>query len=405
MSIKVLYIDGDGPLGGASRSLFEAVKNLPEGEVEPFFFISRGTALKFYSQVARDIITVRGMTKFDNTRYGYYRGARWLILLRELFNFPFMLLGLLKAKWKWKKFDIIHVNEFVYIVPGLLAKWLFEARLVVHVRALSRVDDRSIRVRVINKIFERWVDEVIAIDGNVRATLSPTTAVCIINNSFTPVADSVSESKLVDFFNAVPASALKVGFVGNIHYSKGIVEIFEAAKLIAKAERNVEFIVVGGITTGDKGLKAWLLERFGFAQNAGSDIESLVKSERMTGTFHMLGATLNIKYVYDRIDVLLFPSHFDAPGRPVFEAGFSAVPSIVAVTHPTPDTFVHGITGLAIKAKDPRALAEAILFMLDHPADRERMGRESHKLALRNFSPVVNSKKLFEVYSRLTPSL
>lgn len=405
MTIKILYIDGDGPLGGASRSLFEAVKNLPGGEVDPYFFVSRGTALKFYTQVAKDLITVRGMTKFDNTRYGYYRGARWLILLRELFNFPFMLLGLLQAKRKWKKFDIIHVNEFVYIVPGLLAKWLFGAHLVVHVRALSRVDEHSWRVRAINKIFERYVDKVIAIDGNVRATLSPVMPVCIINNSFTPVADTVPEARLVDFFESVPVGALKVGFVGNIHYSKGIVEIFEAAKLISKLNKNVEFIIVGGITTNDKGLKAWLLQKFGFAQNAGSDIESLAKSEQLTESFHMLGATLNIKYVYDRLDVLLFPSHFDAPGRPVFEAGFSSVPSIVAVTHPTPDTFSHQVTGLAIPAKDPRALADAILFMLSHPADRERMGRESHALALRNFSPVVNSKKLFEVYSRLNSSL
>ncbi|MBI6567800.1 glycosyltransferase, partial [Pseudomonas synxantha] len=204
MAIKILYIDGDGPLGGASRSLFEAVKNLPSGEVDPYFFVSRGTALKFYTQVAKDLITVRGMTKFDNTRYGYYRGARWLILLRELFNFPFMLLGLLQAKRKWKKFDIIHVNEFVYIVPGLLAKWLFGAQLVVHVRALSRADEHSWRVRTINKIFERYVDKVIAIDGNVRATLSPVMPVCIINNSFTPVADTVPEARLVDFFESVP---------------------------------------------------------------------------------------------------------------------------------------------------------------------------------------------------------
>ena len=45
--IRVLYIDGDGPFGGASRSLFEAVRALPDGTVAPYFVASRGTALDF----------------------------------------------------------------------------------------------------------------------------------------------------------------------------------------------------------------------------------------------------------------------------------------------------------------------------------------------------------------------
>lgn len=402
MTIRVLYIDGDGPLGGASRSLFEAVGNLPEGTVHACFFATRGTALKFYSQVASDIITVRGMPKFDNTRYGYYRGIRWLILMREFFYLPFMLAGLFKAKRKWKAFDVIHVNEFVYIFPALLAKWIYSAKLVVHVRALSRKDEKSLRTRLINWIFKRWVDRIIAIDGNVRATLSYDLAVDIINNSFTPVADNVPEANVVDFFASLPGNHLKVGFVGNVHYSKGIVEILEAAKILSKAKKQVDFVIVGGGTNNDKGLKAWLLARFGLAQNAGSDIGELVEAGSLTRSFHMLGPTLNIKYVYDRIDVLLFPSHFDAPGRPVFEAGFSSVPSIVAVTNPTPDTFIDGETGLAIPAKNARSLAEAILFFQDNPAERVRMGSGAHELAIRNFSPAVNSRKLFEVYSEMT---
>lgn len=401
MTIRVLYIDGDGPLGGASRSLFEAVGNLPKGEVDAYFFATQGTALKFYSQVAVDIITVRGMPKFDNTRYGFYRGVRWLILLREFFYLPFMLIGLLRAKHKWKTFDIVHVNEFVYIIPALLAKWIFGARLVVHFRALCRKDDKSLRTRIINGIFKRWVDRVIAIDGNVRATLSPELSVGIINNSFTTVSDHVPEKNIVNFFESLPDCSLKVGFVGNVHYSKGILEILEAAKILSEAKKDVDFIIVGGGTISDQGVKAWMLAKCGLAQNAGSDIGELVKKDALTSCFHMLGPTLNIKYVYDRIDILLFPSHFDAPGRPVFEAGFSSVPSIVAVTNPTPDTFVHRETGLAIPARDPQALAEAIQFFLDNPSERTRMGDGARELALKNFSPAVNSRKLFDVYSEM----
>ena len=120
MTIKVLYIDGDGPFGGASRSLFEAVRALPAGEVEPYFAASRGTALDVYRQVAKEAVSVRAMSKFDNTLYSHYRGIRWLILLRELMNLPFSVAVVLRARRQFKDIDLIHLNEVVYLFPALL---------------------------------------------------------------------------------------------------------------------------------------------------------------------------------------------------------------------------------------------------------------------------------------------
>ena len=66
--LKVLYIDGVGPFGGASRSLYEAMKAFPEGAVERYFVMQEGTAGEFYGRVAKGMITTRGITRFDNTR-------------------------------------------------------------------------------------------------------------------------------------------------------------------------------------------------------------------------------------------------------------------------------------------------------------------------------------------------
>ena len=398
MPINVLYIDGDGPLGGASRSLFEAVRSLPKESVIPYFLASRGTALEFYRQVAQDMVVAQGMPKFDHTRYGYYRGVRWLILLRELYYFPFMLAAVFKARRRWKKIDIVHLNEFVYIIPALVAKWLFKARLVVHVRALARGSDGSLRTRVMNRIFARQVDAVIAIDGNVRATLSSDLPVNVINNSFTPNFSNSPEDFIVEKIQSLDPESLKVGFVGNLHRSKGVFEILNAAEIVKDAGRKVDFIMVGGVTVENKGLKAWFLSKAGFAQNVREDLLALVDRKKLRNLFYFLGPTLSIKYVYDHLDVLLFPSHFDAPGRPVFEAGFSGVPSIVAANNPTPDTFVHRETGLAISANNPSELAEAIVYFADNPGERRRMGENARRLAMENFDPKINSKKLHDVY-------
>jgi glycosyltransferase involved in cell wall biosynthesis len=399
--MKVLYIDGDGPFGGASRSLFEAVRALPAGSVQAHFVASHGSALDFYRQVAKDVIATRGMTKFDNTRYSHYRGVRWLVLLRELFHFPFTVVALLRARKQWKQVDLIHVNEAVYIVPALIAKRVFQAPLVVHVRSLARMDERSLRTRWLNAMLARQADAVVAINDNTRATLPADLRVDVIHNSFTAERAREPEPHIIAKLDALRTGSLKVGFVGNLHYSKGLFDMLEAAKLIRQAGRDVEFVIVGGVTIEDRGLKAWALARAGLAQNVQTELAERVEREGLSDCFHLLGPTLDIKCVYDRLDVLLFPSHYDAPGRPVFEAAFSSVPCIVSVNNPRADTLVHGETGLAIPAQNPPKLAEAILRFADDRAEVRRMGANARKLAESNFDPVTNAKKLFAVYARV----
>lgn len=401
MVMKVLYIDGDGPFGGASRSLFEAVRALPEGAVEPYFVAARGTALDFYKRVAKDVVTTRGMTKFDNTRYSHYRGVRWLVLLRELFHFPYTIAAILKAKQRWKHVDVIHVNEAVYIIPALIAKWMFRAPLVVHVRSLARVHERSLRCRWLNARLARDADAVVAINENTRATLPAVMPVDVIQNSFTAKNAAHADPALIQKLDALRPTSLKVGFVGNLHYSKGLFEMLEAAKILRAAGRDVEFVLVGGVTISDKGLKAWALAKAGLAQNVDAELHARIQEANLSDSFHLFGPTLDIKRVYDRIDVLCFPSHYDAPGRPVFEAAFSSVPCIVSVDKPCADTLIEGETGLAIPARDPQRLAQAILHFVDNPGEIKRMGANALRLAESNFDPATNARKLFGVYSRV----
>jgi glycosyltransferase involved in cell wall biosynthesis len=366
----------------------------------PYFTAVYGTALNVYKQLAVDSISTRGMTKFDNTRYSHYRGVRWLVLLRESFHFPFMLAILLRARKRWPDIQLIHVNESVYIIPALIAKRLFKVPLIVHVRSLNQIDQGSLRTRWLTRTSKKNADAIVAINENTRATLSLELPVEVIQNSFTANLAPRPDAHIVAKLDKLRDGSLKVGFVGNLHHSNGLFDILEAAKLIRAAGRDVEFLIVGGVTIEDKGLKAWALALAGLAQNVQADLVAQVERDSLGDSFHLLGPTYDIKCVYDRLDVLLFPSHYDAPGRPVFEAAFSAVPSIVSVHKPYSDTLVDGETGIAIPAKDPAALARAILYFVDHPEEVTRMGENARKLADANFYPTINAKKLLSAYER-----
>lgn len=400
-SIRVLYVDGVGPFGGASRSLFEAIRAFPSGSVDGYFLAADGTALDYYRRVAKDVVVTRGLTRFDNTQYSHYRGIRWLVLLREVFHIPFTLASIIRAKRKWNNVDVIHVNEITEIIPGLIAKKIFGAPMVVHVRSPQNSAEGSKRSRFIHSLLRTETDIVIAIDETVRSSLPREINVEVLHNSFTPalgVRDNQFGNKVE---NILAKGRFTVGYVGSLHAVKGIVDLVEAARIVCSRRNDVQFAVVGGMTGDDRSLKGKVLRALGLAQNVGSNVESMIRKYGLGSRFHLLGPTDDISSAYDAFDVLAFPSHLNAAGRPVFEAAFSGVPSIVAVEDPKSDTLVHGETGLSVPERSPEAIAEAICYFADRRSEAVRMGANARALAEKNFSAASNSAQLLEMYRRL----
>ena len=390
---KILYIDGAGPFGGAGRSLFEAVSCLKEKErVRPFFWVARGSSNRYYERIAEDIITTSGMLRFDNTEYSYYRGVRWVVLLRELMYMPFTLFSLLKVKKKWVSIDLIHVNEVTELIPGLLAKKIFKCPLIVHVRSVQSVK-RNIRTKVINRILHS-VDGVICIDETVARSVGSSNKV-VIHNSFTVNGDEVDSkirNKIANY-----AHFFKVGFVGNFQKVKGIVDLVEAARIL-KNKPGIKFLIVGDETEKKSILRRFIENVTRLSQDAKECVLDIIKASELESNVIFFGRTGDISAAYENFDVLCFPSHFDAPGRPVFEAAFFKVPSIVCVKNPTRDTVIPDVTGLIIPEKNPEKLAEAIEFLANDRERSQRMGAAAYELALENFTPQKNTIKLATFY-------
>lgn len=399
--MKVLYIDGVGPFGGASRSLFETISALKQLEnVSAHFVAVRGTVVPYYSSLADGIIVGIGLTRFDNTLYSHYRGLRWLVVLRELFHVPSTIRTILHAKLKWNDIDLIHVNEITEVIPMLFARLLFKVPIVVHVRSVTWRDPSSLRCRWLESVLRTKVDAIIAIDDTVRESLPGNIDVNVVHNSFTPKYSLNKDNRFVDKLSTIGKDSFNIGFVGNLLVSKGLFDLLDAANLICGKHPNVHFLIVGDVTRNDKGLKSWLLNKLGFAQDIKTKLEDRIKEYGLTDNFHLLGATDDIQRAYESFDVICFPSHFDAPGRPIFEAAFSGVSCIAAINDPKSDTLIQYETGIAVPPKRPDKIAEAILYFVNNPHESKRMGNNARELAKNNFTPSTNAMKLLDVYKR-----
>tara|TARA_R100001244_G_scaffold6593_18_gene8067 strand:+ start:6417 stop:7679 length:1263 start_codon:yes stop_codon:yes gene_type:complete len=398
--LRVLIIDGVGMFGGASRSLFESMRGFRE-PVDRLFLVQKGSANSYYRPYGSDMIAVRGITRFDNSRASHYRGARWLVLGREIAYLPWTIFGLLKAKRRWKSVDLIHVNEVMEILPGILAKILFRAPMIVHVRSLIWTDRTKMRVRLLDYLLRRYADAVVAIDEDNRVRLNPKLRSEVIHNSLDHVNMPTGSDVPNEALSHIPPDAFVVGFIGNLHAGKGVFELLEAAEIVRKAGANVHFLIVGSSQRSDGGTVWTILNRLGLAQEQEAAFTASLEQKNLTPYFHFAGHTANIAPWIEAMDVLTFPSHFDACGRPVFEAAFFGRPSIVAVATPKDDTLQNGITGIAIARPDPHLLADAILELAADPKRTREMGRAARALAHANFTPEINSAKLLNLYKRV----
>lgn len=391
--IKVLYLHPFGAYGGATKSLTEMVSALPKGTVQGIAVTAQGVAAQSLQNAGLDTITVPGLTKWDNTRYGYYKGLRWLILLREFAYIPATIKALRRAA-RSGPYDLIHCNELPALLPGLLAKKLLKAPLLVHVRSLQRSDGSSFITRFINSLLRKHVDGIIAIDQAVRRTLPADLPVAIVHNGLkSPVVQPRPSRKRGEPF--------KVGIIGVLHRSKGVYEFLAAARLCRERGLDCQFFVVGDNIRPIKGIKGWMLEKFGFAADVRADLQRLAQTHHLQDTVVFTGFVSDIAGIYSQLDAVCFPSHLDAPGRPVLEAGLYGLPAIVAMREPTDDVIAHGKTGLCIEKPTPEAIAAAIEQLYSDPERSREMGNTARKIASERFDSTKVANATLAIYRRL----
>lgn len=387
----ILYIHHVGAFSGASKSLVEFAKVYVAQGFCPTVICPRGPVVNFFAQNGFRIIPTVGVSQVDNTLYGHYRGLRWLILLRELLYFPFSLQALWRSR-RLGRYRLVHINDATLLPLGILAKMWLGVPLVVHVRSLQAEAANGRMSRVVNGLLAKYADAVIAIDETVRRTLPADLSVDVVHNGL-----AVNDRPA-----AKDNGLFRVGIVGVLHKYKGVYEFAEAARILLK-ERGIEaeFLVVGENVRSLNGLKGWLLRKLEFAHDVRGDLDSYISRHDLRSHVKLTGFVADVQSVYRTLDVLCFPSYLDAAGRPVFEAAFFEVPSIVAIRNPPPDTIVHRETGLCIDGPDPSALADAIEYLYRNPDDRRRMGKNARRLAENNFDVSKNAGEIMGIYERV----
>jgi len=76
-------------------------------------------------------------------------------------------------------------------------------------------------------------------------------------------------------------------------------------------------------------------------------------------------------------------------------------PVVATAVGGNPEAVLHGVTGLLVPPRDGHALAEAVLWLVEHPDEAAAFGRAGRERAAQHFDLRVMVRQYERLYERL----
>ena len=151
--------------------------------------------------------------------------------------------------------------------------------------------------------------------------------------------------------------------------SKGVGEYLEAARSVKKQYPNARFKLLG---------------KYEYIMQDAMDkdyVESFIKD----GTIERFEETDDVRPYYEMCSVYVLPSYREGTPRTVLEAMAMGRPIITTDTQGCRETVQDGVNGFLVPIKDSDAIAEKMIWFIEHPEAVQEMGRQSYQYALKKF--------------------
>jgi glycosyltransferase involved in cell wall biosynthesis len=159
--------------------------------------------------------------------------------------------------------------------------------------------------------------------------------------------------------------------VGHLSEVKGYPEFFRAAAQVTLHVDNVAFVALGEETVSE-GYRAHLTR--------------LVDDLGIAPRVHFLGWRGDVADVLRAADVMVLPSRAEGLPLAILEAMACGKPVVATRVNGVPEAVIDGRTGILVEPGDDKAIAGALVRLLDQPEVAKRMGAEGRRFVERSFS-------------------
>ncbi len=293
-------------------------------------------------------------------------------------------------------FDLIHAHDWLSATAGIALKHMARRPLISTFHSTEcgrRSGIRDPLQRHIAEVewwqaYESW--RTIVCSGYMKGELErclgvPTDKIDVVPNGFTPLPslDPGADPRSIRRRYAADHEKL-VLFVGRMVHEKGVEVLVDAALDLLRRRSDAKFVLAG-----DGPLRVGLMR--------------MVESRGAAEKFYFLGFVSDeeLAELYAVADVAVFPSIYEPFGIVALEAMSAGKPVVASDVGGLAEVVEHMVSGLKVPCCDPRALADAISWILDHPEEASRMGANGARIARERYSWDVLAERTLEIYRRV----
>ncbi|MFP4381659.1 MAG: glycosyltransferase [Candidatus Sumerlaeia bacterium] len=296
-----------------------------------------------------------------------------------------MLFRLFRLLREWKP-DVVHCTIFTANLWGRLAGFFAGAPvLITHEQSTVSLE----------KWYRKWIDRalswisyrILTVSDDLRQRviaeekIAPDRVEVMYNAVDTQAIYEAGEKPLEAELPLPDDAEIIVGAVGRLEYRKDHISLVQAAAKALKKEPRLAFVLVG----------------------EGPDrarIEAEIARQKIESRFILLGERHDVPALLRRFDIYVLSSITEGLSLSILEAMAASCAVVATRVGGNSELLDQGQCGKLVEARDPDAMAEAILDLSKKNDERKRMAHAAQKRAREIFDihPIVRS--LEALYSR-----
>lgn len=166
-------------------------------------------------------------------------------------------------------------------------------------------------------------------------------------------------------------------------WSKGVREFVEAGRILKQQGIDARFILVGDTDPG----------------NPEAVAEKQLKDWQNQELVEFWGWQTDMRSVYAQATIVCLPSYREGVPKTLLEAAACGRALVASDVPGCREIVKAGYNGLLVPSRDGKALAQALLDLLQDPARRQQMALNGRKLVVDKFSTMQINKETLDFYS------
>ena len=277
--------------------------------------------------------------------------------------------------------NIAYLRDGMFIVIG---KFFSKAKIIIHLHGgyfkeyynhtnwfmrrfidftMKQVDAAIVVGNRLGYIFDGWVKNIHVVPNGI---------------SFNPrLGDKFKKNR----------NTLIVSYLGNLLESKGVLDTIKAAKIVVDKFPNMQFKFAG----------SWWVQKPETKKSAFR----FIRKNHLENKIEFVGRVLGDEkeeFLVDT-DIFVFPSWREGHPIVIIEAMAAGCPVIPTKNvGAIPETVTDGKTGILVEKKNPKAIAEAIIKLIEDPELRVKMGMAGRKRYEQYYTQEKNIENMIKVF-------